>query len=93
MAAVATSLVRAGGTGWASSYSAARRGVGRAILLGLEFLIIADIVQTITIELTLRSAAALGLIVVVRTFLSFSLEVELDGVLPWRRSSRNADAS
>lgn len=71
--------------GDASAYGSARRGIGRAILLGLEFLIIADIVQTITIDLTLHSAAALGLIVLVRTFLSFSLEVELDGVLPWRR--------
>ena len=59
--------------------------VGRSILLGLEILIIADIVQTITIEATLESAAALGLIVLVRTFLSFSLEIELEGIVPWRR--------
>ena len=49
-------------------------------------LIIADIVQTITIDPTLESALALGLIVVVRTFLSFSLEIELEGVVPWRKS-------
>lgn len=63
----------------------ARRDIGQAILLGLEVLIIADIVQTITIDPTLESALALSVIVVVRTFLSFSLEVELDGVLPWRK--------
>ena len=62
-----------------AAYERARRDVGRAILLGLEVLIIADIVQTITIDPTLETALSLGLIVLVRTFLSFSLEVELDG--------------
>ena len=73
--------------GGRSAYKLAREGVGRAILLGLEFLIIADIVLTITIEPTLDSALALGLIVLVRTFLSFSLEIELGGALPWRRAT------
>jgi uncharacterized membrane protein len=67
------------------AYEEARRNVGRAILLGLEFLIIADIVMTITVDPTLNSAIALGVIVLVRTFLSFSLEIELEGSLPWRR--------
>ena len=67
------------------AYRKARHDIGRAILLGLEVLIIADIVQTITIDPTLESALALALIVVVRTFLSFSLEIELDGVVPWRK--------
>lgn len=69
------------------AYDNARRNVGRAILLGLEFLIIADIVLTITVDPTLDSALALGLIVLVRTFLSFSLEIELEGTLPWRRAA------
>lgn len=73
--------------GWTGAYEQARRNVGRAILLGLEFLIIADIVMTITVDPTLESAAALGLIVLVRTFLSFSLEIELEGSLPWRRGT------
>ena len=73
------------------AYESARRSVGRAILLGLELLIIADIVLTITVDPTLESAAALGLIVLVRTFLSFSLEVELEGTVPWRRASTNAE--
>ncbi len=68
-----------------AAYERARHGVGRSILLGLEILIIADIVQTITIDPTLESAATLAVVVLVRTFLSFSLEVELDGVLPWRK--------
>jgi uncharacterized membrane protein len=72
-------------------YERLRQGIGRAILLGLEVLIIADIVQTITIDTTLESAATLGLVVLVRTFLSFSLEIELDGVVPWRRRQVAAD--
>ena len=69
-----------------TAYSKAREGVGRAVLLGLEVLIIADIVQTITIDATAESALVLGVIVLVRTFLSFSLEIELDGSVPWRRA-------
>ena len=67
-------------------YEQARRDVGKSILLGLEILIIADIIQTITIDPTLESAATLALIVLVRTFLSFSLEIELYGAVPWRKS-------
>jgi uncharacterized membrane protein len=70
-----------------AAYQRARQDVGRAILLGLEVLIIADIVLTITVDRTFDSALTLGLIVLVRTFLSFSLEIELEGVLPWRRGS------
>jgi len=65
-------------------YGQIRRDVGRSILLGLEVLIIADIVNTIVVDLTLESALILSIIVVVRTFLSFSLEVELEGAFPWR---------
>jgi uncharacterized membrane protein len=72
-----------------AAYDRARQMVGRSILLGLEILIIADIVQTITIDATLESAATLGLIVLVRTFLSFSLEIELEGIAPWRRWTLN----
>ena len=70
-----------------AAYQRARQGVGRAILLGLEVLIIADIVPTITVDRTFDSAITLGIIVLVRTFLSFSLEIELEGTLPWRRGS------
>ena len=70
-----------------AAYQRARQGVGRAILLGLEVLIIADIVLTITVDRTFDSAITLGIIVLVRTFLSFSLEIELEGTLPWRRGA------
>lgn len=79
--------------GSVAAYESVRRNVGRAILLGLEFLIIADIVLTITVDPTVDSALALGLIVLVRTFLSFSLEVELEGTLPWRRAAKQVSES
>lgn len=88
-AALATYLTTLGNGRPREAYERARQTVGRSILLGLEVLIIADIVLTITIDPTLDSAAALGVLVLVRTFLSFSLEVELDGSLPWRRAPRN----
>lgn len=73
--------------GWARdrSYHGFRRRFAQAILLGLEFLVAADIVATVIAELNLRSVAALGLIIIVRTLLSFSLELEATGQLPWQR--------
>lgn len=71
----------------ALAYRRAREGLGRTVLLGLEFLIIADIVLTITIDTTFESAASLALIVLIRTFLSFSIDVELDGIVPWGKRS------
>lgn len=68
----------------AEIYDRLRQGIGRTVLLGLEFLIAADIVRTVAVTLTLESVAFLGLIVVIRTFLSFSLEVELQGRWPWQ---------
>ena len=78
------------------SYDELRRSLGRSILLGLEVLIVADIVRTIIVDPTLESVAVLGIIVVIRILLSFSLEVEIDGVWPWRRwqlgRNRNPEA-
>lgn len=61
-----------------------RQTLGRGILLGLEFLVAADIIQTVAIELTLESVLTLALVVAIRTFLSFALEVELTGHWPWQ---------
>jgi uncharacterized membrane protein len=72
------------------AYSRLRANIGRTILLGLEVLIVADIVLTVAIDSTLESAITLGIIVLVRTFLSFSLEIELDGVVPWRKRATEA---
>ena len=69
----------------AQAYLTLRRDLGRAILLGLEFLVGGDIIRTVAITPTLQSVMVLALIVLVRTFLSWSLEVEIEGVWPWRR--------
>jgi uncharacterized membrane protein len=66
------------------AYRGYRQGLGRAILLGLEFLVAGDIIRTVAISPTFASVGVLALIVLVRTFLSFSLEVELEGRAPWR---------
>lgn len=76
----------------AGSYEQLRRNLGRSILLGLEVLIVADIVRTIIVDPTLESVAVLGVIVVIRILLSFSLEVEMDGAWPWRRAQAQADS-
>jgi uncharacterized membrane protein len=62
-----------------------RSSLGRAILLGLEFLVAADIINTVAVTPTLLSIAVLAGIVIIRTFLSFSLEVEIEGRWPWDR--------
>jgi uncharacterized membrane protein len=66
-------------------YRELRENLGRAILLGLEVLIIADIIRTIVVDQSLESVAILGLIVAIRIVLSFSLDVEIDGTWPWNR--------
>jgi uncharacterized membrane protein len=72
-------------TGRGDAYAVLRQRLGRAILLGLEVLIVGDIVRTIIVDPTVRSVAVLGMIVVIRIVLSFSLEVEIDGIWPWSR--------
>ncbi len=64
-----------------------RQNLGSGILIGLELLIAADIVRTVAITPTLESVLVLGLIVIIRTFLSMTLQVELDGRWPWKRSN------
>ena len=68
-----------------------RSDLGRSILLGLEFLVAADIISTVVVELTLESVAALAGIVFIRTLLSFSLEAEIDGRWPWQRAAAEKD--
>ena len=65
-----------------------RSSLGRSILLGLEFLVAADIIYTVAVEPNLDSLAVLAGIVLIRTFLSFSLEVEIEGRWPWQRAPR-----
>jgi uncharacterized membrane protein len=68
------------------AYHALRADLGRAILLGLELLVIADIIGTVAIEPTLQNLGVLAVIVAIRTFLSFALELEVSGHWPWQRA-------
>ena len=78
-----------GGRGGEEAYRVVRTLFGRSILLGLEFLVAADIIRTVAVDPSLENVGVLGLIVLIRTFLSFSLEVEIDGTWPWRRAAGN----
>lgn len=71
--------------GEAGTYTRFRQQLGQTILLGLELLVAADIVRTVAAELTLVGVGILGVIVLIRTFLSFSLQVELTGRWPWQQ--------
>jgi uncharacterized membrane protein len=71
--------------GLADPFRHYRRKVGRVILLGLEFLVAADIIRTVAVTPTFQSVGVLAIIVLIRTFLSFTLEVELEGRWPWQR--------
>ncbi len=67
------------------TYEIYRRRLGRSVILGLEFLIAGDVVRTVIVSHTLPSVAVLGLIVLVRAFLSFTLALEIEGRWPWQK--------
>ena len=69
----------------ARSYRVMRQSFGGVILLGLEILVAGDLIRTVAVSPTLENVLVLGIIVLIRTFLSFSLEIEMDGVPPWRK--------
>jgi len=69
------------------SYKILRQELGKAILLGLEFLVAGDIIGTVVIDPTIQQVLSLGLIVLIRTFLSLSLQVELEGRFPWQKTN------
>lgn len=74
------------------AYQVMRQSFGGVILLGLEILVAADLVQTVAVDQTLESVTILGVIVLIRTVLSFSLEIEIEGVAPWRRAAMASGA-
>ncbi len=90
IAGFVVALVRAGLSllrpreGGDTPYEVLRSMFGRSILLGLEFLVAADLIRTVTVDLTLENLTSLALLVLIRTFLSFSLEVEIEGRWPWQ---------
>ena len=83
-------LLRRGRT--AEAFTRYKHGMGKALLVALELLVAADVVQTVVLEFTLSNVAALGLLVLVRTFLSWSLVVEIEGRWPWQ-PERKAEQS
>ncbi len=69
------------------AYGVLRESFGGVLLLGLEILVAADLIRTVAVAPTLENVSVLGMIVLIRTFLSFSLQVEIEGMLPWRRAA------
>lgn len=76
-----------------NAYDLYKAQIGKGLLLGLEFLVAADIIRTVALEPTLRNVAILGLLVLVRTFLSWSIVVEIEGRWPWSAALRHASAA
>ncbi len=72
------------------AYKTYRRQLGRSIILGLEFLIAGDIIRTVVVSATLESVAVLGLIILIRSFLSVTLHLEVEGRWPWQEEERIA---
>jgi uncharacterized membrane protein len=83
---LAVRVLRRSGDG-EKAYRVLRQSFGGVILLGLEILVAADLVRTVAVEPTWDNVVILGVIVLIRTVLSFSLEVEIEGVAPWRRAA------
>lgn len=74
------------GEGGSAAFQVLRTTLGSAILLGLEVLVAADLIRTITSKPSMEDALILGIIVLIRTVLSMSIQIEIEGVLPWRRA-------
>ena len=80
-------------TGWSTAFEVFKRSIGRGMLVGLDLLIAADIIKTVTVEATLENTATLGLLVLIRTFLSWSIVVEVTGRWPWEDPTGKAATS
>jgi uncharacterized membrane protein len=74
-----------------AAFKTFKRYIARGLLIGLDLLIAADIIKTVTLEATLENVVILGLLVLIRTFLSWSLELEIDGRWPWQAPIGSAD--
>lgn len=83
---LAVAIVRHARGAKAGCYRRLRHDVGRVILLGLEFMVAGDIIRTVAVEHTLEGVLTLGMVVLIRTFLSVTLEVELEGRWPWQKA-------
>lgn len=90
-ALIAPLVIRRGRGSGVDTYHRYRRQLGRSILLGLELLVAADIIRTVAVAPTVTSVSVLGGVVLIRTFLSFSLELEISGRWPWQSASTQPD--
>lgn len=86
-------IALARGRGVKEAVRALRNVLGGSILLGLEIFVAADLIRTITTAPTIQNMLSLGLIVLIRTVLSFTIEIEIDGVLPWRKALLTSGAT
>ena len=98
VAGFAVAVVLAGrtlsrGEGGQAAFATLRRTLGGAILLGLEVLVAADLIRTITSKPSMEDALILGIIVLIRTVLSMSIQIEIEGTLPWRRALLTSGAT
>lgn len=93
LALVLAIVAVARGQGASASVRVLRNVLGGAILLGLEVFVAADLIRTITEAPTIENMLSLGLIVVIRTILSFTIQIEIDGTLPWRKALLASGAS
>ena len=80
------------GQGYKAAFESLRVTIGGSILLGLEIMVAADLVRTITSDPTMQEMLILGLIVIIRTVLSMSIQIEIDGTLPWKRALTTSGA-
>ena len=71
-------------------FSGVRRRFGQSLILGVEVLVAADIIKTVTVDATIENVLALGVLVLVRTLISFSISTEINGIVPWRRAEFKA---
>jgi uncharacterized membrane protein len=93
VATIAYAWMLVGGRGGLQSYEQYKVRMGRALLLGLEILVAADIVRTVALEPSLTNVAILGILVLIRTFLSWSLVVEIEHNWPWRLHEKESPAA
>ena len=93
--AVAAAIVKATyvgiRSGWNDAFIVFKQYMGRGLLIGLDLLIAGDIIKTVTVEPTLENAAVLGLLVVIRTFLSWTIVLEVSGYWPWQHARSRAN--
>lgn len=87
LAAILGAGIQRGRTSWNDAFGLFKRHMARGLLVGLDLLIAADIIKTVTLEATVENAVVLGLLVAIRTFLSWTLVLEVEGRWPW--SARN----